>query len=71
MTGERIQPEKLPITEGLLDLIDFKHRIIGRNEDGTLKTIPSIKGDWFLRDTIMNGFCIRVTAKKLRFLRSR
>ena len=67
MTGERIQPEKLPITEGLLDLIDFKHRIIGRNEDGTLKTIPSIKGDWFLRDTIMNGFCVRVTAKKLRF----
>lgn len=71
MTDERIKPDKLPITEALLDLIDFKQRIIGRNEDGSLKTIPFSGNDWFLRDASMDGFCVRVTAKGLCFYAQR
>lgn len=71
MTDERITPNKVPITEALLDQIDFNHRIVGRNEDGTLNTVPFTGNDWFLRDATMAGFCIRVTAKGMRFYAQR
>lgn len=71
MTDNRVTPSKLPITEALLDQIEFNHRIVGRNEDGSLKTIAFTGNDWFLRDATMDGFCVRVTAKGMRFYAQR
>ena len=70
---EKIDPQKLVLTEDLLKLIRFEERIIGQHPDGSLKTIPIPEGmtDWFLRDAKLPGFSVRVTGKGLRFYAQR
>ncbi|GAB1393346.1 hypothetical protein MASR1M60_15090 [Rhodocyclaceae bacterium] len=70
---EKIDPQKLVLTEDLLKLVRFEERIIGQNPDGSLNTIPIPEGmtDWFLRDAKMPGFSVRVTGKGLRFYAQR
>lgn len=71
--AEKIDPQKLVLTDDLLERIRFDQRIVGRNADGSLKTVPLPEGmtDWFLRDAKLAGFAVRVTGKGLRFYAQR
>lgn len=66
-------PQKLPLTDKLLSILSFENRVLGLNENGSLKTTPTPPGmtDWFLRDSSMPGFSVRVTRKGLRFYAER
>lgn len=48
---EKIEPQKLILTDKLLEQIRFEQRIVGLKPDGSLQTIPVPEGmtDWFLR----------------------
>ena len=66
-------PQKLPFTDKLLLALSFENRVLGRNDNGSLKTTPTPQSmtDWFLRDATMPGFSVRVTKKGLRFYAER
>ena len=70
---EKIEPQKLNLTDKLLEQIRFEQRIFGIKPDGGLKIIPVPDGmtDWFLRDAKLQGFSVRVTGKGLRFYAQR
>lgn len=70
---EKIEPQKLILTDKLLEQIRFEQRIVGLKPDGSLQTIPVPEGmtDWFLRDAKLPGFSVRVTGKSLRFYAER
>ena len=70
---EKIEPQKLILTDKLLEQIRFEQRIVGLQPDGSLQTIPVPEGmtDWFLRDAKLPGFSVRVTGKSLRFYAER
>jgi integrase len=70
---EKIEPQKLNLTDKLLEQIRFEQRIVGIKPDGGLKIIPVPDGmtDWFLRDAKLQGFSVRVTGKGLRFYAQR
>jgi integrase len=59
------EPQKIPLTDSLLNSIDFRNRVVGIDGDGMPITEP-IKAsmtDWFIRDAILPGFSVRVTGK--------
>jgi integrase len=70
---EKIEPQKLILTDSLLQGIRFDRRVVGLEADGTLRTVdvPDGMTDWFLRDAKMAGFSVRVTGKGLRFYAQR
>jgi integrase len=70
---EKIDPQKVILTEDMLKLIRFEQRVIGQQADGTLITVPTPKEmtDWFLRDAKLPGFAVRITSKGLRFYAQR
>lgn len=70
---EKVDPQKLVLTDSILERIRFEQRVIGQNPDGSLKTIPVPDGmtDWFLRDAKLPGFAVRVTAKKITYYAQR
>lgn len=70
---DKIKPQKVPFTDALLEKIRFENRVIGINQDGSLRTVPLNPGmtDWFLGDSKLPGFSVRVTGKGLRFYAQR
>ena len=68
-----LSPQKVPLTEKLLEQLSFDKRVIGLAPDGSLITIPTNpkSTDWFLRDSTMQGFSVRVTQSGLRFYAER
>lgn len=71
--AEKITPQKLALTDRLLERIAFDQRVVGEDDDGSLRTVPLSAGmtDWFLRDARLQGFSVRVTGKGLRFYAER
>lgn len=68
-----LSPQKVPLTEKLLEQLSFERRVVGLASDGSLITVetnPQSK-DWFLRDSTMRGFSVRVTRSGLRFYAER
>lgn len=71
--SEQIKPQKVLFTVKLLDSIRFENRVIGVNPDGSTITIPlgEKQTDWFLWDSDLQGFGVRVTGKKKQFYAQR
>lgn len=65
METDMAEPQKVPLTDTLLGSIDFRHRILGIGDDGKqiIEQTPEGMTDWFLRDSILPGFAVRVTGK--------
>jgi integrase len=59
------EPQKTPLTDDLLNTVDFRNRLIGIGADGKIITEPTPAGmtDWFIRDAILPGFSARITGK--------
>jgi integrase len=70
---EKLDPQKLVLTDSILERIRFDQRVIGQKADGTLITVPLPEEmtDWFLRDAKLSGFAVRITGKGLRFYAQR
>jgi integrase len=70
---DKTKPEKIPLTEKVLDALRFENRVIGRKPDGSLITVPTPPHmkDWVVRDSTMPGFLVRVTSGGIRFYAQR
>ena len=68
-----VSPQKVPLTEKLLEQISFEKRVVGLAPDGALITVSTNpeSTDWFLRDATMQGFSVRVTRSGMRFYAER
>jgi integrase len=71
--ADTIKPQKVLLTDAVLKKLRFEQRVIGMHPDGSLITVdpgPRMT-DWFLGDSKMPGFLVRVTGKGLRFYAQR
>ncbi|MFZ4538887.1 tyrosine-type recombinase/integrase [Propionivibrio sp.] len=55
----------IPLTDKLLNDVDFQKRVVGISPNGTLKIEPTPEKmtDWFIRDAVQPGFAARITGK--------
>lgn len=69
----RTKIQKIALTNEVLGALTFEHRPIGQNPDGTLITIPRADGmtDFFVRDSVLKGFSVRVTSNAKSFYAER
>lgn len=70
---DKIKPQKILLSDDVLESIKFERRIIGQAPDGPLISIPTPPhmNDWVIRDSSMDGFLARVTRGGIRFYTQR